>query len=75
METPLGISIISTYADRAGTKDVGHGLMFHYDHVYSLGVTRHGDDTGVFLSIDLQKLFTDKAAKLAEVKQKFKGKD
>ena len=75
METPLGISIISTYADRAGTKDVGHGLMFHYDHVYSLGVTRHGDDTGVFLSIDLQKLFTDKAAKLAEVKQKFKAKD
>ncbi len=75
METPLGVSIISTYADRAGTKDVGHGLMFHYDHVYSLGVTRHGDDTGVFLSIDLQKLFTDKAAKLAEVKQKFKGKD
>ncbi len=75
METPLGISIISTYADRAGTKDVGHGLMFHYDHVYSLGVTRHGDDTGVFLSIDLQKLFTDKASKLAEVKQKFKGKD
>jgi hypothetical protein len=72
METPLGISIISTYADRAGTKDVGHGLMFHYDHVYSLGVTRHGDDTGVFLSIDLQKLFTDKASKLAEVKQKFK---
>ena len=74
MKRPLGISIISTYADRAGTKDIGHGLMVHYDHVYSLGVTRHGDDTGVFISIDLQKLFTDKASKLAEVKQKFNVK-
>lgn len=71
MKMPFGISIISTYSDRAGTKDLGHGLMLHYDHVYSLGVTRHGDDTGIFLSVDLQKLFTDKASKLAEVKQKF----
>ena len=72
MEDPIGVSLVSTYSDRAGTRDVGHGIVLHYKHVYSLGVTRHGGDTGVFVSVDLQKLLMDKKEKLADVRAKFR---
>lgn len=71
MARPLGISLVSSFSDRAGTTAAGHGLMVHYDHVYSLGITRHGDDVGVFLSVDLQKMVMDKSAQLQSVKEKF----
>lgn len=71
MGTAWGGSLISTFSDRAGTRSTGHGVMLHYDHVYSLGVTRHGSDTGFFISIDLQKLFMDKQKQFEEVTDRF----
>ena len=72
MVRPIGVSLASSFTDRAGSEGTGHGLLFHYNHVYSLGITRHGDDTGVFLSVDLQNLLGDKKAQLKDVKAKFK---
>ena len=72
MAHPVGVSLVSTYSDRAGTRDVGHGVVLHYKHVYSLGVTRHGGDTGVFVSVDLQKLLMDKKETLEEVRRRFR---
>lgn len=71
MLNPLGISVISTYSDRAGSQSIRHGLMFHYNHMYSLGVTHRGSDTGIFISVDLQKLLTDKNNAFTEVKRRF----
>lgn len=72
MEHPIGLSLISTYSERDGARDVGHGLVAHYRHVYSLGVTRHGGDTGVFVSLDLQKLLTDPKTQLKAVRKFFR---
>jgi hypothetical protein len=58
---PIGISVVSTYTDRAGISDVGNGIMIHIKNKYSIGVTHHnnevGDSYGVFLTIDLLGLF------------------
>lgn len=58
--TACGISAISTYSDRAGTQDFGHGIMVHIENQYSLGATwRSGGDMGFFISVDLLKAFED----------------
>jgi len=57
---PLGISLVTLYSDRASVDDVGHGLMFHVDNNYSIGVTKHDDEAGIFITVDLLKLFEDK---------------
>lgn len=62
---PFGVSLTSTYADRPEVDDVGHGLMFHFDNVYSIGVAYHGEDTGVYLTFDALKWLSDKKDRLA----------
>lgn len=55
-----GASLIVSYADRAGLKDTGYGALFTFDNVYSIGITRYGAKSGVFLSLDLANLWRDK---------------
>jgi hypothetical protein len=55
-----GFSLIASYADRAGIKDVGYGGLFTFDNVFSLGVVRYGTDTGIFLSVDLANAWREK---------------
>jgi len=55
-----GASLVATYADRAGVKDSGYGFLLTFSNVYSIGAARYGDDTGVFLSIDLSNLIREK---------------
>ncbi|MDD1782439.1 hypothetical protein LRP49_14805 [Enterovibrio sp. ZSDZ35] len=55
-----GASLVSTYSDRAGVDDVGHGLMLHIDNSYSFGATTRDGDVGYFVTVDLLKLFEDK---------------
>lgn len=57
MGRAFGWSVVASYSDRAGVADAGWGLMAHVNHIYSFGVTRRGDDNGVFLSVDLLRLF------------------
>lgn len=66
MGTAIGGSIIAIASDRAGEDDVGYGAMFHYNHKWSLGVTRHGDATGVFLSYELWDTAESKVDALRE---------
>lgn len=57
---PFGFSFASVYSDREGVKDVGHGMMFHFDNKYTVGFADHDGDTGIYLSLDILKLFQDK---------------
>lgn len=57
MGRAFGWSVVASYSDRAGVADAGWGLMAHVNHVYSFGVTRRGDGNGVFISVDLLRLF------------------
>ncbi|MFA3789792.1 hypothetical protein AB6T38_01600 [Aliiglaciecola sp. SL4] len=58
--TPIGWSIISTYADRASVKSVSHGIMVHVNNNYSFGFTTNSDkEHGIFVTFDLLKLFED----------------
>lgn len=56
MGTALGISLIQTYSDRAGFESGRPGIMLHYDHKYSLALTRGDGETGLMLSVDLSRL-------------------
>ncbi|EMK3275071.1 hypothetical protein V8036_004475 [Vibrio parahaemolyticus] len=58
---PCGASVVSTWTDRAGVSDVGHGAMLHLDNNYSLGATWRSDgDVGFFVTLDLLKALEDK---------------
>jgi hypothetical protein len=58
MGTALGVSLIQTYSDRAGLGSSRTGVMLHYDHKYSLALTRGDGETGLMLSVDLSRLVT-----------------
>jgi hypothetical protein len=67
-----GASIIVNYSDRNGVDDTGWGLMLHVDNSYSFGVTDHGGETGLFVTVDLLKLFQDKKSSFDDYKEKFR---
>jgi hypothetical protein len=67
---PLGVSLVSIYADRSTVNDVGHGVMFHFDNKYSVGVSDHDGDTGIFVTMDLLKLFMDKKKNIVTYREK-----
>lgn len=59
MGLALGASVISTYADRDGTKDLRHGFVLHVNHRYSAGMSFGDGKTGFFVSADLGKAIVD----------------
>lgn len=64
----LGVSAITNYSERQGYKRLSYGAMVHFNHHYSLGVTRgkgpDGSETKILLTIDLLKWFEDKSDKV-----------
>jgi len=63
---PLGMGFITTFADRADADDWGFGGVIHFNHVYNVGATFRGSDTGIFVSVNLAKLFENKSKKAQE---------
>lgn len=59
-KVPVGASLASIYVDRAGEKDIGHGLQLHFFNKYSVGWAKHGEENSFYITIDLLKMFTDK---------------
>lgn len=59
MKRPLGLSLIAAYSDRADVEDLGWGVMAHVNNRYSFGVTKHGGETGFFVSLDVQQFFSE----------------
>lgn len=53
---PSGGSLIALYSDRREVEDWGYGAALHFANAYTVGVSRHSGDTGVFLTVDLLKL-------------------
>lgn len=60
----LGVGVIGTFSDRAGSEDWGMGGVLRINHSYNVGVTtRSGNDLGIFVSANLSKLITGVMAK------------
>ena len=59
---PSGASVIAMYSDRQDVDDWGYGAALHFKSVYTLGYTYRDGDSGIFVSLDLLKLFQDKNA-------------
>jgi len=57
---PIGVSLASVYSDRSSADDIGHGLVFHFGNSMSIGVTDHGGDTGVYVTVDVLNLLAEK---------------
>lgn len=73
IKLPLGVSLMSTYSDRAGVSDVGHGVLFHIYNHYSLGITNNDGETGVSVSIDLFKLFESNKERIEKYEKYIDG--
>ncbi len=70
MGTGLGASIIAIASDRADTDELGYGLLLHYDHQWSLGLTRRNDTTGIVLSY---QLWNRSDSRLSGLRERFTG--
>jgi hypothetical protein len=57
---PSGGSLVTLYSDRSGVSDIGYGLAIHFQGVYTFGYAFHDSNGGIFISVDLLKLFQDK---------------
>lgn len=57
---PSGGALIATYSDRLDVDDWGYGVALHFRSKFTIGVSEHGDDRGVFMTIDLMRLIQDK---------------
>lgn len=68
---PSGFSYSRIYSDRAGVKDWGDGISLHFRSQFTLGYSKHKDEEGVYISVDLLKLFEDKKKVFEEYKQSF----
>jgi len=73
MHKPMGLSIVTAISDRASTDTLSHGLVFHYNHRFSVGVTYRADSkTGIFITYDLAKHITERSAQIeSEFKNRF----
>lgn len=65
-----GISLVASYVDRVGTDNSGTGVLLTFDNIYSIGITRYGSTTGVFLTLDLANFYRDE---LKPSYESFKG--
>lgn len=71
---PSGASILAVYSDRAGVKDTGYGLAFHFLSDYTLGYTNHDGESGFFISMDVVKLFQNKKRAFNSYREAFSSK-
>jgi hypothetical protein len=67
-----GTSFIITHVDRAEVDKFGWGFAFHVENDFSFGFTKHGDDTGFFVTVDLLKLIIDKKSSFKQYKEGFR---
>lgn len=65
-----GISLVASYVDRVGTDNSGTGVLLTFDNIYSIGISRYGSTTGVFLTLDLANFYRDE---LKPSYESFKG--
>ncbi|MCG7964462.1 MAG: hypothetical protein N0E54_17305, partial [Candidatus Thiodiazotropha taylori] len=70
---PIGISLSSVYSDRSSAKDIGHGLMFHFDNSFSLGITNHDGETGFYVTVDVLNIFAKKKQRINHYKDEITG--
>jgi len=73
LDIPFGVSAGWVYSDRENASSVGKSLMIHVKNQFSFGYTwRDKEDggDGVFVSIDLLKLFEDKKEMLGKYQEK-----
>ena len=68
-----GFSLVGVTSDRDGIEDEGYGLMLHFGSRYSLGWTRHDDDDGWFVSIDLLGAAINKKKELRQWEDDFRA--
>lgn len=72
MARPLGVSLVTTWSDRNGSKNIGHGLALHWNHNLTTGLTwRNGGEAGLFISIGLAERFSSEKDRLGKVKDLF----
>ena len=72
IKNPMGVSVVSAYADLAGANDLGHGLMFFYRQ-YGLAVTKHSDEYQVFFGLNLLQSVASGAEKGERIKSLIGG--
>lgn len=71
LKVPLGVSVVSTYADRSDTDSVGHGILLNVYNHWSLGWTWREDGDGFFVTLDLLKGMQSAREQLSRYKSMF----
>jgi hypothetical protein len=69
----LGVSAVINYSERDEFNDLSYGGMLHFNHTFSIGVTRgkgpNGGVTKVMFTADILKLFESKSEKAKKLEK------
>lgn len=67
MTNGMGLSLVSSYAQRGQVGDMSHGIMLHYQNSYSLAITRGQNGSGILFSVNLAEWYRNKMKYFDEV--------
>ncbi|MCH8529345.1 MAG: hypothetical protein LAT65_00710 [Saccharospirillum sp.] len=71
LKVPLGVSLVSTWSDRADTPAVGHGLLLTVSNHYLFGWTMRDESHAFFLTVDFLKASQSAGRQLDRYKSMF----
>ena len=68
---PVGLSVTTVYSDMPVARTAGTGVTLHVANRFSLGWSKHGDDSAFQVSMDLLQLFQSKQDQFDKYKARF----
>jgi hypothetical protein len=70
LKSSHGISLTASFSSHEDSNDLGWGLRYFNNKKWALGITKHSDRVGIFVSIGLMEQLTDWQKKIDQWKEK-----
>ncbi|CAI3966117.1 hypothetical protein EZ55_03257 [Alteromonas macleodii] len=71
---PTGASLVTIHADRDGVRDWAYGAAVHFNNNLTIGMARHENENGIFISVDLLHALFNTESRIKEIRSQFLGK-
>lgn len=70
---PTGASLVTIHADRDEVRDWAYGVAVHFNNNLTIGMARHENENGIFISVDLLNALFGTESRIKEIRSQFLG--
>ena len=71
LPVPIGVSWVTVYSDRSTATSVDQGIMIYIDNKYAIGWVDADEGDGIFVSVDILKMVSNKNDQFKKYKKFF----